>query len=356
MIVVETKKEVLPLDENKDFLTEENEFEATPETDQDGYDFDFSPAEDALSYSDEADDSFLYHEDAADEESVASEESAGGTFEPKKKRTVQFTILVSAAIVAVVLLAAAVCRLFFFQGVVNTGFFGNQVKTTWHYKPDVTADATADEVTTPDFYFIYEPDGKLKVELGSFEYQRTYTIQYLDAKDVEGMENAESKVGKPVLNIENSGIIDGKFFFERTGNAFSESHLILTSVTNDQVKLDFDSQEYVPAAFEREGEFHKDDALLGKWNYKNEVGEQTFTFNTDGTYSLFTKANNQIQSQHGIYDCQDGKMTLYFQYLNDQAQEFKYTIKDNKLSLTMIMEFMGQSYEQSAGEFTKVTE
>ena len=332
------------MDENKEFLTEEAAPEAlsdadTKDYDLDAFDEDFSQPEEAL-------------QEEEPQNSVA--EPADVSAAPKKKRTVQFTILLSAAIVLVVLLAAVVCRLFFFQGVVNTGLFGTKT-TTWHYQAKPVAGASADEATSPDFYFIYEPDGRLKVELGSFEYQGAYTIRKLEQKDVADLENGDSLVGKPVLNIENSGIIDGKFLFERTGNAFTDSTLLLTSVENDTVKLNFDAREYVPAQFEREGEFHKDDAIVGEWTYKNEVGEQTFVFEDNGSYSLKTMANNVIQSQHGIYDCQNGQLTIYYQYLNDQAQTFKYTIADNKLTLTMVMEFMGQTYEQPAGEFTKVT-
>lgn len=272
---------------------------------------------------------------------------------PKKKRTLQFTIIISLAIVLAAVVAVIVCRLFFSNGVVNTNILGSQTATTWHYRPEVSADATVDEAQIPDYYFIFEPDGKLKIEMGSFEYLGTYTIQNLEKQDVAGIEDGESKIGQPMLSIENTGIVDGKFLFDREGNAFTGSNLTLTSLNSDLVSLKLDSKDYTPVKQERSGEFHKDDELIGSWSFKNEVASQNFVFNDDGTYELKTNSGGAIQNQKGIYDCKDGKLTITVMAPDEQSQSFKYSIKDDKLSLIQLIEYLGQQYENPLNDFTR---
>lgn len=357
-------------------MDEKTEKLTSPDTDTDNTDnqtpaeLEFSPTEDALLYSDGSEEVANVLPAAEDGEAPDDGESetldstdgeAAAAFAaelpaPQKKKTVQKTIIISAVIVLLVIAAAAVCRLFFFQGVVNTNLFGAPVKTTWHYLPNVaTPDtaSTADEAAVPDFYFIFEPDGKLTIEMGTFDYQGTYTIRNAEEKDVIQLKNSKDAIGKPMLTIENSGMIDGNFLIDRSGNVFTGSTLTLTNAASEKMKLDFDSKEYKPATIERKGEFTGDEALTGTWNYSSEVGSQSFTFNADGTYDIKTKVNGTIQGQHGIYNCKDGKLTITYKDSEEKSQDFKYTIKDNKLSLTAIVEFMGQTFEQPAGEFTK---
>ena len=58
--------------------------------------------------------------------------------------------------------------------------------------------------------------------------------------------------------------------------------------------------------------------------------------------------------EHGLYDCKDGSLTITIVYAgSEQSDSYKYTIKDDKLSLSQTKENMGQTYEQPIGDFTK---
>jgi hypothetical protein len=111
MIMGETKKEVSPLEETKDFLTEETAAEAIPGTDTDT-DGAAAAGETAGTEPDKT-------EAAADGEPAPA---------PKKKKTLQTTILISLVIVICVVLAAIVCRLFFMKGVVDTNLIGGKAE------------------------------------------------------------------------------------------------------------------------------------------------------------------------------------------------------------------------------------
>ena len=312
-----TKKEVLPLEENKEIFTADNEAEAAAEAE--------AAVETAVET--ETDTPELPTEKEAEDDTVTEEPA------PKKSRKVQTTIIISAIIVLLVLVGAVAIRLFATQGVVDTGIFGNKKTTVWHFKPDVSqAEATVDEALVPDYYFIFEPDNTLKVEMGSFEYKGSYAIQNMEESDLLGVSNENAKVGTQMLTIENTSLLDGKFLFERTGNAFTENKLNLTGLSTQEMKLELD---------------------VGNWVYKNENGSQTFSFKDDGTYAIITKANGGYQSQSGIYNCKDGTVTINFKAPSDQEANIKYTIKDKTLSLSIVADVMGQQVEQPIGDFTK---
>ena len=323
-----TKKEVLPLEENKEIFTADNEAEAAAEAE--------AAVETAVETETEAPELPTEKETVDD---TVTEEPA-----PKKSRKVQTTIIISAIIVLLVLVGAVAIRLFATQGVVDTGIFGNKKTTVWHFK---------DEALVPDYYFIFEPDNTLKVEMGSFEYKGSYAIQNMEESDLLGVSNENAKVGTQMLTIENTSLLDGKFLFERTGNAFTENKLNLTGLSTQEMKLELDAKAYTPVSIERKGEFTKDDALVGNWVYKNENGSQTFSFKDDGTYAIITKANGGYQSQSGIYNCKDGTVTINFKAPSDQEANIKYTIKDKTLSLSIVADVMGQQVEQPIGDFTK---
>ena len=293
------------------------------------------------------------------EDGFAAGEAVAEEAAPKKSRKIQTTIIISAVIVLLVVLGAVAVRLFATPGLLDTGFFGNSKTTVWHFRPDVSqAEATVDEALVPDYYFIFESDNTLKVEMGSFEYKGSYAIQNMEESDLVGVTNENAKVGTQMLTIENTSLIDGKYLFERTGNAFTENKLNLTGLnltgTNTQeMKLELDAKAYTPVSIERTDEFTKDDALLGDWVYKNENGSQTFSFKDDGTYSIITKSNGSYQSQSGIYNCKDGSVTIKFKAPSDQEANLKYTINDKTLSLSVVADVMGQKIEQPIGEFTK---
>lgn len=342
------------MEENKELFTADNEAEAAVETVETEAEAAVETVEtEAQEAVSEAPSEPVTMDNFATGEQVPVEPA------PKKSKKIQTTIIISGIIVLLVVLGAVAVRLFATQGVVDTGFFGNKKTTVWHFKPDVSqAEATVDEALVPDYYFVFEPDNTLKVEMGSFEYKGSYTIQNMEESDLVGVTNENAKVGTQMLTIENTSLIDGKYLFERTGNAFSENKLNLTGLnltgTNTQeMKLELDAKAYTPVSIERKGEFTKDDALVGNWVYKNENGSQTFSFKDDGTYAIITKSNGGYQSQGGIYNCKDGSVTIQFKAPSDQNATLKYTIKDKTLSLSIVADVMGQQVEQPIGDFTK---
>lgn len=268
---------------------------------------------------------------------------------PKSKKILQRTIAISAGVVICAVLVAIVCRLFLFHGVVDTDLFGNNTETCWHYaaqmQPQQTA-ATSDEPEVADYYFIFEPDGTLKIEIGTFDYYGEYSIRLLTDEDVKEMENGKDNIGKSVLDIKNTNSIDGIYYYDVAGNVFTGKTMTITGVYNEEVKLDFDNKAYKPAEATREGEFKKDDAVIGSWTNKNEVASQTLTFKEDGTYSINTNSVNSRQTERGVYSCENGKLKLTSYYNSPQSQEFKYKVEKDKLIITQEFMLGDQSIEQ----------
>ncbi len=324
------------MEETKDFLTEETAAEAIPGTDTD--------TDGAAAAGETAGTELEKTEAAADGEPAPS---------PKKKKTLQTTILISLVIVICVVLAAIICRLFFMKGVVDTNLIGGKATTVWHYKPDASQlAASVDEAMIPDYYFVFNPDGTVSVNMGSFEFQGEYTLRSLEANEIP--QDSGFKEGTPVLEMSGTIQGDGTFLYERSGNAFTENTLKLTPITNPKVEIVMDNKAYTPATVERKDTFTKDDALLGNWSFKNEQMTQNFRFNEDGTYELKSMANGGVEKQTGIYNTKDGALTLTYKAPKEQSQTLKYAVKDNKLSLSQVVEYGGQSMEMPLNEFTKV--
>ena len=268
---------------------------------------------------------------------------------PESKGTLQRTILISAGIVICAVLAAIVCRLFLFHGVVDTDLFGNSKETTWHYTAELQSQmtsATSDEPLVANYYFMFEPDGTLKIEIGTFDYYGNYSIRYLTDEEISSMAVSDENAKRSVLDIQNTNSIDGIYFYDVSGNAFSEKTMTITSVSNENVKYDYDNKAYEPAGAKREGEFKKDDAIVGSWTNKNEVASQTLTFNKDGSYSIETKTAESRQSERGLYSCENGKVKLISYYISPQSQEFKYKVEKDKLVITQEIVLGDQTIEQ----------
>lgn len=316
------------MEDNKEILTEEAE----------------KAAEEATALSDEDTENTESKENTENTDNPEAEENTDETIEEifaesdeteaqKKSKLIQRTIIISALVVAVALIGAIACRLLLSNGIVKTNIFGAKKTTCWHYTQPMTGspDATADEAQELNYYFIFEPDGKLNIEVGSIELTSDYSIQYLTKEDVQTIENGEGKIGTPVLNISNANTLSGKYFFEVTGNAFTENKLKLTNILSDQMKLDFDDKEYTPVKIQREGEFTADEKLEGNWTFADEAGTRTYSFNSDGTYTMTDKANNAIQKTKGLYSCKDGKVSLTSNYGTDVTSTLRYEFKDDKL-------------------------
>lgn len=333
------------MDENKELLTPENEAEPAAETDTNDTDT-AAPAvqaaeEEAASAEEETALAAAFNDDDDDEGDELCTPRA-------KSRVLQRTILISACVVVCAVLVAIVCRLFFYQGVVETGLFGNPKETCWHYSAEMQTmnEASPDEVQTAEYYFMFEPDGTLKIEIGTFDYYGQYTLRHLADEDVKGMTNAAELVGKPVLKIENTNSIDGIYFYEVDGNVFTGKKMTITGVSNEQFKMEFDNKAYDPAAVKREGEFKKDEAITGSWSNKNEIATQTLSFTDDGNYTITTKQTGAKQEERGIYSCEKGRITLTSYYAAPQSQDFKYKVDGDTLTIIQEIPLGDQTIEQ----------
>lgn len=284
------------MDENKDFITAEQEAESVIDTGLD------------------------------------TEDTAEEAVQPAQKGFVlQRTILISAAIVVVALLAVLIVRLFVpGNSVTNTNILGGKASTCWHYVPMNAA--TEDEADYVDVFFIFEPDDRVRVKCDMLESIGTYSVQHVEQDDKEN-------AGKPYLMIENTGVLDGSFFYETAGNAFSEKTMTLTSLFNpDAPKLQFDQKKtYKAPEIEREGDFSGDEDLNGSWKISNEAGSTVYQFNSDGTYTMEarTAGNNgnpgSINKISGIYNCEDGVLTTSTIYLSRIDNSLKYKVDGDEL-------------------------
>ena len=183
-----------------------------------------------------------------------------------------------------------------------------------------------------DVFFIFDPDGRVRVKCDRLESIGTYSIQHVEPDDKEN-------AGKPYLMLENTGVLDGSFFYETTGNAFTERTMTLTSMTNTSAPaLKFDQKKtYKAPEIEREGEFTGDDALNGSWKISNEAGSTVYDFSSDGTYTMEarTAGNNgvpgSINKISGIYNCKDGVLSTSTIYMSRIDNSLKYKVDGDEL-------------------------
>lgn len=262
----------------------------------------------------------------------------------KRKCPIQRTIIISFGIVLLVLIAAVVCRLFFQNSVTDSSFFGKKASTCWHMT--IPRLSTDDEAADADIYLIFEPDGSLSLKDGTVEYAGSYSYEYVTDEIVlpEG-KPSKSDIGRIYLNISNTGVtvrniglfnnqLDGNYYFEEQGNAFSPKTLKLTSIYDSSYSITLDRKKsFTPVEIERKGEFNKDENLIGTWSSTLETyyGKQTvtYTFNDDGTYRVTVKNPNNSPSQVGIYNTKDG--VFYLNAGDNNERPYRYEIKDDKL-------------------------
>ena len=345
------------MDENKEILTPENEAEeVSAEVNTESAEETAAAPENTKEAPEETEAAPEETEAALEDAEDASETNEGiEEFAPKSNKTLQRTIAISAGIVICAVLVAIVCRLFLFHGVVDTDLFGNSKETCWHYtaqlKTQQTA-ATSDEPMTAEYYFMFEPDGTLKIEIGTFDFYGNYAIRHLTDEDVANMALEKENIGKTVLDIENSNSIDGVYYYDVSGNVFTGKTMTITSVSNEEFSIDFDNKAYEPAKVEREGEFKKDEAIVGSWTNKNEIASQTLKFSEDGSYSIDTNSTDSHQTERGLYSCEDGKLKLTSFYTTTQSNEFKYSFEKEKLIITQVIALGDQTIEQPI-EYTK---
>ncbi len=247
---------------------------------------------------------------------------------PKKSPVIQHTILISLAIVAAAILATVVCRLFFFNSALDTDFFGNSKATVWHYSEENAS--TADEATDYDYNLTFD-NGRLTVNVGTMEIVGKYTIKPITEEDAAVIKDGDSKTGTSMMVIENTIRFDGKYTYNVSGNVFSGKTMTLTNVNNENSVFEFDSKPADMPEVERKGEFKKDEKLVGKWEYRDELGTVEYEFTDDGNFSRTDKLVDSIQSIKGIYTCKDSVFTYTINFGGPTDIPRNYELKDGNL-------------------------
>ncbi len=322
------------MDENKDFVTAEQKAEELTDTVADTETTAEETAEAAQDAVEEAAETAEAAQDAVEEAAAdIFTDTEAAAQAPKKSFVLQRTIIISVVIVVIALLAVLIVRLFVpGNSITNTNILGGKASTSWHYIPMNAATEDEAQEDYMDVFFIFDPDGRVRVKCDHLESIGTYSIQHVEPDDKEN-------AGKPYLMLENTGVLDGSFFYETTGNAFTERTMTLTSMMNASAPaLKFDQKKtYKAPEIEREGEFTGDDALNGSWKISNEAGSTVYDFSSDGTYTMEarTAGNNgvpgSINKISGIYNCKDGVLTTSTIYMSRIDNSLKYKVDGDEL-------------------------
>ena len=247
---------------------------------------------------------------------------------PKKSPVLQRTILISLAIVAAAILVTVVCRLFFFNGALNTDFFGNSKATVWHYTE--ANDSTADEATDYDYNLTFD-NGRLTVDVGTMQIVGSYTIKHITEDDAAVIKDGDSKIGTSMMVIENTIKFDGRYTYDVSGNMFTGKTMTLQNLSNEKKVFEFDSDAAEMPKIEQNGDFKKDEKLIGNWEYVDELGSINYEFTDDGYFTRTDKLVDMIETVNGTYTCKDGifNYTMDFGGLNVVSR--RYEFKDDSL-------------------------
>ena len=268
-----------------------------------------------------------YNEDTGIMGSDANSSSDGEA--PKKKGFVlQRTILISLVIVVAVILVTVVCRLFFFNNALNTDFLGNSKATVWHYSELPVS--TSDEATKYEYNLTFD-NGRLTVDVGTMKVVGSYTIKHITEEDASTIKDGTSKIGTSMMVIENTMRFDGKYTYNVSGNSFSGKTMTLKNINTDKEVFEFDDKAADKPKIEREGEFKKDEKLVGKWEYRDELGTVEYEFTDDGEFTRTDKLVDTIQTLSGIYNCKDGIFTATIDFGGTSKLPRKYEFKGDDL-------------------------
>ena len=299
-------------------------------------------------YKEYIDDKYDDYDDAENEEAVYSGSSArwsrNYSDEPEKPKgfsVLQRTVLISAVIVGAVLLITIICRLFFFSS----------FERDWHFTETV---GTQDQAQVYDYNLKFD-DGMVTVELGSLETRGEYTLTHVDEDLSKRILDGEDRIGDPVVIIENTFTgFDGIFSYNVSGSVFSGRKLSLTNVNNEKNKLELDTDTVAPSAPFRNGEFSKDDKVVGTWELKDEQGSITYEFTADGNYTRTDKLPNNTQKQTGIYTCKDNVITLTYKVGKNIDVPKHYEFKDSKLVISEPVPVSELQTTEVPCEYTKI--
>lgn len=265
------------------------------------------------------------------------------TEKPKKKRKLMAPIIVSVVIVAVAAIAALVLTVFFGKGIDGCWKFTQEVQTNY-------AQSTSDQPDTVKitYYFNFEGGNKLTVKSGTATGSGTYTFR---TGSVEG-----EPIGEPVVDMDfidpiSNQPISSTFKAVIEGNIFTGKKLTLTSIQNEQFKMELEKEDYKQPELKREGEFSADKQIEGKWVTSQQGMGVTYItsyeLKSDGTFvvistqkvsAMLTGAGKDLEyttTIEGIYSCEKEKLSLNFYTTEAQKAEIAYTIKEKGNVLTL---------------------
>ncbi len=313
------------MDENKEFLTSENEagenatsdmdtsIEKQPETanaESSGYDL--------SNFDDEAKaETVEATPDGVPETDVVSAgETAKVQTAIKKKRYIQVPIIIAGAIVLVTALAFFIVK----------AFFDTSITGMWVYTEEYpqTVVSTSDEAETIELknYFEFKNDGTVALTVGTISYVGTYSVE-------TGDDNTKS------LNMNVANSIQGTFSLEISGNIFTGRTLTITNnaSSGESTQIVLHTATYTAPEIKREGDFTPNENLIGKWKYDNGFNSLCFEFRKDGT-ATYTENDSVIIN--GIYSYTDSEITLTYYTIEETPMIAPYKLEDGKLVINGI--------------------
>lgn len=320
------------MDENKEFLNKETNFDTDTENSlQDVQD----TAEEANYYGDAFSDDAPETASSEAEETQPTEIEAETEAAPKEKSGILMKpIFIAACIVVCAVIAVLVLRL----------FFNSSIEGTWHYVREVQVmanDASADEpyeTISVDYYFNFGKDNTVTATLGTVTSKGTYEIYKNDD-------------GKSVITMDLTDLITSYSFLPYSeyelnvsGNAFTGRKITMTAQTNDQSEpsvFEFESSSYTAPEVKREGEFKLNEGVVGTWVYNQDNYNLVYEFKNDGTASYHEQVNqvniytgsvmNIDYTLDGLYNVTDDTITVYYYYTKDSSMDISYKLDEDTL-------------------------
>lgn len=292
------------MDENKEFLTLEQDTENTTNSDADTVT--------EILNSDEAETTETTEETVYQEADNDLTDTADAQPQ-KKKGLLQFPIIIS-----IIIVAAAVISLLVYKG-----FFDKSITGSWATKLQVDS-ATSDEATSDESdeelqYWVFENDGKLKVSVGTIYYMYNY-------------ETSVSEEGENQIVVSFNGS-ESVFTYKIEGNFFTGKKLTLSNSYGAE-DIELESKSYKKPDLKADDNFKPNDKLIGTWSYNNGFSQMSYTFNEDGTMQM-----NQMDMifVDGVYTYTDNTIEIKYLTNTESYMDLSYTVEENGLNINDIL-------------------
>lgn len=290
------------MDENKEFLNSENTEETVNlETDNINSEND---AQDTLTGTEDTTQTVSAFADelAEIEENSADTAELGETAQQpeKKKHFIQIPVIISLIIVVGVALGFLVFKCFF-----NTSIVG-----TWAIEDPTQSEASADEASSAQTYYIFDDNGVASIAYGTMKYVGTYSVS-----------------GNEVNMEITSAYLSASFEFSVKGNVFTGRTLTFTDSSYD-TEYTFHSTSVKVPDMKVDEDFKPNDKLTGEWNYYDGYYDFDYNFKSDGTVSI---GQNDMLFVDGVYSCTDDTITIRYYADTEQTMELEYFVDDDSL-------------------------